>query len=508
MGIKGLIFEGIKNNKSNRSINNNDQSSHDSNNLISMSKYNAWKLISKLRDINDGYKYKYVEYDSMADDVVIQSALELYADDSTQLDARTQRVVAVESDNKRLQKDLTAFLDSINIESKIWQWSYDLSKYGDLYVKIHNEEDEYGNRKFRLEDIEDPSLIMDLWYEGERLAFAEEEEYENDGVQNRVELNLLPPNSFIHFMIKKSSKTDKLEIENIDNIEAENGTPKVYKYSVVRGTSMIEGVRPIFRILRLLEDSLLAARIAKAEYVRVYNIEVGDDTPRKTTETVNRVKNLFDSKASFDISSGKYKANKNYRPIADPIFNPVRNGKGSVSHEDIGGEFEVKKIIDIDYFNNKLFAGLKIPKAYLGFEESLPGGLGDSTLNKLDIRYSRSIKRIQTPLCLGIKEICMNWLKSNNREVNYSDFKIILQSPSSAEELNRLKELKMRMDIVGDATKSVSDNIGEHVNIPKVYSLLFKNYVQYSELSSELTEEFDNAAKDYDENRYTKEDKE
>lgn len=467
--------------------------------VVGMEKYNVWDLISKLRDLNDSYKYRYQEYEMMLEEVTIQSAVELYADDATQVDTKTERIVNIQSDDKTLQEDLNAFLQSINVDSNVWNWAYSVSQYGDFYLKLHIDEE---NRTLHVDDNTDPAYIMDLFEHGQRVGFAEEDisDYKNlkhRSNPNGLDLIIYSPERFVHFMIKKSSKYDSLEIPIQDETD-ENGDPLIRKFTVVRGVSMIEGVRSIYRILQLLEDSLLAARIAKAEFVRVFNIEVGDSTPKQTTETVNTVKNLFDSKATFDTSSGRYVSTKAYRPIGDPIFNPTRNGKGAVSHENIGGDFQVRDIADIDYFKNKLFSGLKIPKALLGYEESLPGGLGDNTLTRLDIRYSRSVKRVQNAVIIGISDLCNIWLKLNNRDNDVNNFKVVLQAPSTAEELGRLTEFSMKMNTINEVVSTMSNTYGEYINVPKVFKALFDKYINYPDLVEALEPELKSAIEKYE----------
>lgn len=474
--------------------------------VVGMNQYNVWELISKLRDLNNNYKYKYAEYEAMSDDVIIQSALELYADDATQVDTKTERIVSVESDDKTLAADLNAFLESIEVESRIWNWAYSVSQYGDYFLKLHIDED---TKDIRIDDNTDPALIMDLYEDGIRVGYAEEDISEYRNLKHHtnphgLDLIISSPDKFVHFMIRKSAKYDLLELPIRDETD-EHGDPLIRKFTVVRGVSMVEGVRSIFRILQLLEDSLLAARVAKAEFIRVFNVEVGESTPAQTTETINSVKNLFDSKATFDVNSGRYVSTKAYRPIGDPIFNPTRNGKGSVTHENIGGEFQVRDIVDIDYFKNKLFSGLKIPKALLGFEESLPGGLGDNTLTRLDIRYSRSVKRVQNSLIVGIKDLCNIWLRLHN----YSDdskFKVVLQAPSTAEELGRLTELDMKMTTITNSVRSMSDAFGEYLNVPKVFKVFFDQYINYPELKEQLDPELNAAIKKYEDHLKEQED--
>lgn len=505
MGLFGFLGESRNNRKTARYQSNSNDSSPTSNrsgdygaNVVGVDKYNVWQLISKLRDLNNNYKYKYAEYEAMADDVIIQSALELYADDSTQVDTKTERIVMIESEDKTLAADLNAFLESIEIESRIWNWAYSVSQYGDYFLKLYVDPDTHD---IRIDDNTDPSLIMDLYEDGIRVGYAEEDTSEYRNLKHRsnpngLDLIISSPDNFVHFMIRKSAKYDILELPIQDETD-ENGDPLIRKFTVVRGVSMVEGVRSIFRILQLLEDSLLAARIAKAEFIRVFNVEVGDSTPAQTTDTINSVKNLFDSKATFDVNSGRYVSTKAYRPIGDPIFNPTRNGKGSVTHENIGGDFQVRDIVDIDYFKNKLFSGLKIPKALLGFEESLPGGLGDNTLTRLDIRYSRSVKRVQNSLIVGIKDLCKIWLRVNNYN-NDADFKVVLQAPSTAEELGRLTEMDQKMSTISSSVRTLSEAFGEYLNLPKVFKVFFDQYINYPELKEKLNPELDEAIKRYE----------
>lgn len=500
MGLFDLLFEGKKSSKKDdmkSSIGREVVGDYGSS-VVKMDKYNVWDLISKLRDLNDNYKYRYQEYEAMANEVIIQSALELYADDATQVDTKTERIVSIQSNDQTLQSDLNAFLESVGVESRIWNWAYCISQYGDHFLKIHLDDDGV----ISIDDSINPSQVMDLYERGQRVGFAEEDtsDYKNRKYAsnpNGLDLIVYSPDRFVHFMINKSSKYDDLEIPIQDQTD-ENGDPLIRKFTVVRGVSMIEGVRSSYRILQLLEDSLLAARVAKSEFIRVFNIEVGDSTPKQTANMVNTVKNLFDSKANFDTNTGRYVSEKLYRPIGDPVFNPVRNGKGSVSHENIGGDFQVRDIADIEYFKNKLFSGLKIPQALLGFEETLPGGLGDNTLSRLDIRYSRSVKRVQNALISGITDLCNIWLRLNNRDANTSKFKVVLQAPSTAEELGRITEFSSKMNIINDVVSTLSNTYSEYINVPKVFKVLFDKFINYPELVEELDPELNAAIEKYD----------
>lgn len=606
-----------------------------------MSQTNLWELVSKLRLSQDSSEARYRMYETMLEDTVIQSAVELYADDATQVDTKSERIVQITSSNSSLSADLLKALDSINIESRIWNWTYALAGYGDQFLRLHIDT---VNKTISADDNVNPSLVFDLMEEGKRVGYAEIDDSEHVSYRkssNGLNMIVSSPDSFIHFMVRRTYDKEAVEIVYPDKFD-EYDDPLIKKYNRVHGVSMIEGVRPIYNILSLLEDSLLVARLAKAEYVRIFNIEVGkNNSNKRVTEVVNSVKNLFDSKANFNVNTGSYESNQQIRPIGDSIFNPVMDGVGAITKDSIGGEFQVRDIADIEYFNNKLFAGLKTPKAYLGFEEclhpsteiqlvnmenkseplcytikymvdhkeeflgkpvytcdslgnitetdivhlkktrknaeyleinlssgfsvlatpdhlfmlssgefvmaqdlmvndylmvgstfnhqdmlpwevqvlsvsrslevvdaydlgvssdnhtfllgagifvhnSLPGGLGDNTLTRLDIRYSRLTKRLQSALLVGIKEFCDIWLRLNNRESEIGNYKVVLQSPSTAEELGRLTELDTKLSIVNNLTSTIATNCGEYINVPKVFNIIMNKYIDYPDLLNEL----------------------
>ena len=509
---------------------------------VNTSSSQVTELLSSMREMNQSTKALYEEYDDMVNDDIINSALELYADDSTQLFNELNRIVVVESDDKDMKKDIESFLDSINVDDRIWSWAYELAKYGNFnlrntslierkeeiisnleyvpkdksinrsYMSVMNEAKgkkvKVKQRPFKIEEVLDPSTVMDLWYNGERVAFAEEiPEKQNTTrfgysrlTSSTREVKLYDPRAFIHFSISKSMCKDTIVLDSFESRDR-MGRPKRLEYISKRGESMLEGVRLTHRILRLLEDAVIFAKVSRGSFTRIYNIEVGDSTPKKTTEIINRVKSQFHSKSSYNATNGSYSAKLNTRPIADPVFNPVRSGKGNISHEDIGGEVEIHFLEDLEYFRKKKFAGLKVPPAFLGYSDELGGFGQDSILTELDIRYSRTVKRLQNALTEGIEELVkVWWLYNNGKELEDGIFKVRLQNPSSSEESKRLEEIASRVEIVSNITRSITE-LSEHneiINTPKLTSLLLKKFIGDSIDLDEVLKEVDKVSQDVD----------
>lgn len=461
--------------------------------LFQIGKYHVWELIGKLRNVQTNAKNKYAEYEGMTSDSVIQTALEFYADDSTQVDNYSNKIVMIKSEDKLLEKDLNAFLSSISIDRRVWNWAYNIAEYGDWFTRIKIDKD---TNELLLDDDTKPSLFMDLYENGKRVGFAEEDKSDYRMMKRKTNpqnmaLIIHEPDSLVHFMIHKTSRYDRVDIPIPEQTD-EHGDQLIKRFTIVRGVSMLESVRSIYRILELLEDSLLAAQISKAEYIRIFNIEVGNATPATTTNIINRVKSMFDSKASFSTKSNNYQSVKSYRPLGDPVFNPTRDGKGSISHDVVGGDINIRDIADIDYFKNKLFGGLHIPAPYFGFTDELPGGLGDNTLTRLDIRYAHTIKRIQNALVGGIKDLCGIWLRYNNREYNPEDFNIVIKSASDAERLGEMTELQMKLSTINETIRSINDLYNDHhIDTAKIYKTMTNQYIDNPELVEVLSQEMD-----------------
>ena len=136
-------------------------------------------------------------------------------------------------------------------------------------------------------------------------------------------------------------------------------------------------------------------------------------------------------------------------PLADSIFIPMHGETGAIKVDTVGGDVNLKDAIDLDYFRDKLHSALRIPAPYLSYTETLPGGIGDSSLTRMDIRYSRTITRIQSILAEGLRDICVRYLELTIGEralAELPDFKIKFTSINSAEDASRAELQKTFME--------------------------------------------------------------
>lgn len=463
--------------------------------LLQKADFNTWDMVQKLRDVSGNKSAVYKEYETMANDVFIASALELYADDAVQSEVRTSRVVWITSKDKTLQDDLELILEELEVESRVWDWAYNVAQYGELFLKLYFTQN--GHLEKYVEEVTDPAAILDLHHRGKTEYFATMKTEEKSGKKSQ-KMTLQDPDSHVHFMIRKANRFDEIEVE-IPKVEDDGKQSKVHKtYKIARGVSILEPLRSSYRILRLLEDSLIMARLSRSAMIRMFMVEVGTAPPKKAREMVNKLKKLLDSQEQVDVQGGEFASKRSPGPVDDPLIIPTRNGKGSVNHQVIGGDVDVKGIVDIDYFRNKMFAGLKIPKAFLGFEEFLPGGMGQSPLTKLDVRYARTVKRVQSALREGIKKLLNLYLIDQDRHGEINQFEVHMTEPSSTEEVDRMMDMSNRIALADSLLRVLdTDPIKDMFDQHKLITKIINDVLKYEELAETLVskEEYDKILK-------------
>lgn len=455
------------------------------NQTVEISEYSIWQLVTELRNLASSINFIYAEYDLMEQDTIIGAALQMYADNAIQRDNYSTKIIEVVADSPQLKKDLYSVLNRLNIESRLWNTAYNTAKYGNKYWKILL--NKRGDDIESLEEIDDPSSVMDLYLKGDPVLFAYNDD-DRDLLKSQ-EYEFYEHDAFVHFMIQSGKINDRIELQDNNNIDEVTGQPMLVKYQIKRGESMIEGIRAIYRILKALEDNLIASVIAKGNYTEIFNIEVGDSNEIEAKKMVNRVKRLFDSHMSMDVREGQEKAGTYNQPrgFMDPIFNSVNNGKGAISHDTVGGEVEVQNIAHIDYFNKLKFSGLHITPSMLAFEENIPGNLDDGSgaMIQQDIRFAMYVKKLIVAITDGVTELLNIWLKIRGRTSEIGKFQIKMAVPSAAEDLADLNELQARLDSIDHLTEIITKN-APGVNSAAVTKILLDEYIPNKQLLNKL----------------------
>lgn len=472
--------------------------------------------LNEFRTISGDRETQYNIFDEMATDSVIAAALELYADDATAYDEQG-RIIWVESDDENIAKAGNRLLNILEIPKRAWKHIYQACKYGDYYlmlyrkgeddgtdvvaqytgntVKVINDKVEYKGKESifpyeeYVEDLYDPATIFDLRKRGKTAGYVRVTKNYNDNtiysmtnvsrIYTLKDVEVFRPDRIIHIMISENMTRNPETITL--RLDDETSTT----YDVARGKSILYDVYPVQRELQLLEDALLLNRLTRSALIRLLEIEVGDMPKREANAFLRRIKNLIEQHISMDKNENTYKSYNSPGPIDNVIYIPVRNGKGSVSVNNLGGDVNVRDISDIDYFYNKRAGALKIPRQYLGGEAD--GGLSaGQSLTQVSIRYARTIKRIQISYIRAITTM-LNLFFIDKGLDYVNKFTVRMTSPSTQEDLDRANLVSNNIDLVSSIMSLLESLEGDTQK--EILEYLITNIMKMPEISEIISKD-------------------
>lgn len=257
----------------------------------------------------------------------------------------------------------------------------------------------------------------------------------------------IKPNNIINFSNDTGKHRVLFEVGDI----YEDATKKEY-YQLERGEGFLENAMVAWQVLSALEDILLLTRMTRSILYRIFSVEVGNKGNKETAQILDRLKNRLKMEETVDIRSRIYSSTLAQVPLADSVFIPTHSGIGTIKVDTVGGDVNLRDAIDLDYFRDKLHSALRIPAPYLSYTESLPGGIGDSSLTRMDIRYARTVARIKAILAEGLKDICIRYLELTIGKRAFKElpnFRIKFASTNSAEDISRANLQQTFMETLG-----------------------------------------------------------
>jgi hypothetical protein len=405
-----------------------------------MSRYSARENAKNAFDVQR--KELFRDYELMDEDPIISSALDIYSDEST-VDNVENEILKIKSDNPKVTKILhNLFYDVINIEFNLWPWIRNLTKYGDhyLYLEIM---DKLGIVNVKPLSVYETYRMEDHDPENPKLVQFE--------IQNQEE-------SPITRSENASEMLENYEVAHFRLMSDANFLPY--------GKSMLEGGRKVWKQLQLMEDAMLIHRIMRAPEKRIFKLDIGNIPPNEVDNFMQQIINKMKKIPVIDQKTGDYNLRYNIESATEDYFLPVRGGDSGTSIERLDGLSNEGAIDDIEYLRNKLMASLKIPKAFLGYEE----GVGSkATLAAEDVRFSRTIERLQKIVVAELEKIAIVHLYTQGFEdAELINFNLELTNPSMIHEQEKLELLTQQVEIASSLLENklfsrewVYDNIFE-----------------------------------------------
>ena len=373
------------------------------------------------------------DYESMDSDPIISSALDIYSDEST-MKGEYGQVITIKSENENIKEILhNLFYDIMNVEFNLWPWVRNMVKYGDFFLHLDI------NEKYGITNVVPLSP-----YEVVR---AEGEDPENP-YYTKFYLESIEGANQQFGQRAKSGK--KIEFENFQIAHFRLANDSNF---LPYGKSMIESTRKIWKQLTLMEDAMLIHRIMRAPSKRVFKIDIGNIPPAEVDNYMQRIINKMKKTPFMDESTGEYNLKYNIQNLTEDFFMPVRGGDSGTEINELGG-IDYDSTEDIEYLKNKLLASLRVPKAFLGFDENVGG---KATLAAEDVRFARTIERIQRIIISELTKIAVVHLYSQGyTDADLVNFELDLASPSTMYEQEKIELLGQKVTLARDM---ISDKI-------------------------------------------------
>jgi hypothetical protein len=167
------------------------------------------------------------------------------------------------------------------------------------------------------------------------------------------------------------------------------------------GKAMIENARKTWKSLSLMEDAMLVHRIMRAPEKRIFQIDIGNIPPNEVDNYMQQIINKMKKTPLVDPKTGEYNLKYNLQNVTEDFYLPVRGGDSGTSIDTLSG-LTFDAVEDIEYLRNKMMSALKIPKAFLGYEEQVNA---KATLAAEDVRFARTVERIQRILVSELTKI-------------------------------------------------------------------------------------------------------
>jgi hypothetical protein len=378
----------------------------------------------------------FYDYESMEFTPEISTALDIYSEESTTPN-QDGYVLQIYSESKRIKSILADLFNNVlDININLPMWIRNTCKYGDNFVYLKLDEEKGITGCLQLPNIEIERLERGM----------------SVRTMNAVVSSPTPPDvnsKGLRFVWKtKDMEFNTWEMAHFRLLGDDRKLPY--------GTSMLEKARRIWKQLVLAEDAMLIYRTSRAPERRVFKVFVGNMDDKDVEPYVQRVANKFKRDQVVDSKTGNVDMRYNQMAVDQDYFIPVRDPGQTMPIETLPGAQNLSEIADIEYIQKKLLTALRIPKAFLGFEE--PVGSGDN-LSLMDIRFARTINKIQKSMIAELNKIAIIHLFILGFEDELNNFTLGLTNPSKQADLLMVSVWKEKVLLYKDLVTEIPNTL-------------------------------------------------
>ena len=364
----------------------------------------------------------------MDTDAIIASALDILSEEST-LKNDMGEVLHIRSSDENIQKILyNLYYDVLNIEFNLSWWIRNMCKYGDFFLKLEASE-KYG-------------VYNVIPFSAFNIERQENYDPENPtAVRFRYDPDGLAADTYGYFKTPNQSDSKSIYFDNYEIAHFRLLTDVNY---LPYGRSYIEPARKLFKQYTLMEDAMLIHRIVRAPEKRIFYMNVGGIPPAEVENFMQKAISKMKRTPYIDQTTGEYNLKYNMQNLMEDFYVPVRGNDTATKIDTLGG-LQYDGITDVNYLRDKLFAALRIPKAFLGYDEKLQG---KATLAAEDIRFGRTVEKIQRIMVSELYKIAFVHLYIQGyRDESLTNFELSLTTPSIIYDQERVMLMKEKIEL-------------------------------------------------------------
>lgn len=413
----------------------------------------GYDVLSDYLKLEHDLMSRYVDYEEMDDYPELASALDIYADDATQTESLKNRTLWVDSDDKTVGEIVTDCFDSrLRLDEEMWSMARTLAKYGQDYEEMLVTQDGLVGLNF----LPPPTMRRIEGRRGELFGFVQDFKarfgYSPDEFKNLLAQRLANGDG--------SNPADR--VVAMEDWEVLHMRLRSKHRRSIYGYSVLEPARWIWKRLMLLEDAAMVYRLQRAPERYAFYVDVGDMPPKEAFAYLNKIRQQYKKTKFYNPQTGKLDLRFNPLSQDEDFFVPIRKGV-QTSRIDVLGAPSWQHMEDIEYFRLKLFSAIKVPKVYLGFAE----GTAKGVLSQEDVRFARTVLRLQRELRNGLKKMGRVHLAALNVNPAAVNFEVYMTVPSSIFELAQLEVRNAKADFAARMSQFVS----LHWILQKVFGL-------------------------------------
>lgn len=404
----------------------------DSQEMTDSGAYNNYTWYQRLVQGSASRMTRYREYDLMDNDVEVARALDTIAEEMTGNNVRTDDpldldILTEDEDNVHsssvltLKAALRKWGMAHNFENKLFNISRMLIKYGDVFFrKGKNVHDKWifihpKNVVAAIVDANDATEVQ-AW---------------------QIKNDIKKPRSGGYSMPIGGKQDTQYQTEIVDAREIVRFTLNDDMSDTSPfGESILRSVYRSHKQKELLEDAIIIYRVQRAPERRVFYIDVGKMPPQRVKNYLENIKNEIKQKKIPSINGGQNNVDSVYNPqsMSEDFFFAARpDGRGSRVETLPGGQ-GLGELSDLEYFQRKVWRGLRVPASYMleqqdGGQIFNDGKVGVAYIQEL--RFALFVGRLQGYIENVLDKEFKNYLRKSNIVIDQHMYRIRCPEPTN-----------------------------------------------------------------------------